>query len=410
MSRPEADGSDMPLDLGLTATDGAHPRRRGLFRKRYLLGLLIPVFMFSGAVIGMYYQPLGLQKFYELTGLQPGGGAKSPIALPPEIEMPQEMAETLLPTDVVGLARLMPRGDVAIVAAPYGAGDARLSALLVEVGDHVARGTPVARLDNAQALEGVVLTAEANLAVREATLAQTRSAIAASRAEAQASLDQARATASEAETILTRTQDLTARGVATTATLDAARTASAEAALAVARAKATLARFSGDALDDQPDVIVAARNVAAAQAELTRAQMDMGRAEVRAPIDGTVLDIHATPGQRPPSEGIMDMGDISQMMAEVEIWQDRIAAVAVGQPVELAAPGLGRTLTGTVQSIGLTVGRQGLISDDAAANSDARVIRILVSLDAESSRVAARYVGLEAVARVDTGAMARASQ
>ena len=95
--------------------------------------------------------------------------------------------------------------------------------------------------------------------------------------------------------------------------------------------------------------MVASLNVAAAEAELTRAQRDMARAEVRAPIDGTILDIHATPGQRPPNEGIMEMGDIGVMMAEVEVWQDRISAVAVGQPVELAAPALGRSLRGTVR-------------------------------------------------------------
>ncbi|MCL4675775.1 MAG: HlyD family efflux transporter periplasmic adaptor subunit, partial [Pararhodobacter sp.] len=134
------------------------------------------------------------------------------------------------------------------------------------------------------------------------------------------------------------------------------------------------------------------------------------RAEVRAPIDGTILDIHATPGQRPPNVGIMEMGDISVMMAEVEVWQDRVSAVAIGQPVELAAPALGQSLRGTVAGIGLTVGRQGLISDDAAANSDARVIRVLVALDGPSSVLAARYVGLEAVARIDTGAVARAGQ
>lgn len=406
------DTPDLPLDLGHDP-DGAGataPRRRRWFRKRYLLVLLIPVFMFSGGVIGMYYQPPALQKFYALTGLQPGGGAASPIALPPDIELPQEMAETLLPTDVVGLARLMPRGDVAIVAAPYGSGDARVAEILVSVGDIVTRGAPVARLDNAQTLAGAVLAAEADLAVRQATLAQTRSAVAASRAEAQATLDQSLAAEREARTNLARTEDLAGRGVSTTTTLDAARTVAEEATIAVQRAEATLARFTAGALDAQPDVVVAARNVAAAETELTRARMDMARAEVRAPIDGTILDIHATPGQRPPAEGIMEMGDIAVMMAEVEIWQDRISAVAVGQPVELAAPALGQSLRGTVESIGLTVGRQGLISDDAAANSDARVIRILVALDAASSRLAARYVGLEAVARVDTGAHARAAE
>jgi len=402
----ETDDPTLPIDLHRPKPQ---PKRR-IFRKRFLLFLLIPALMFSGGVIGMYYQPPALQRFYALTGLQPGGGAQSPIALPPEIQMPAQMAETLLPSDVVGLARIMPQGDVAVVAAPYGAGDARVAEILVSIGDRVARGETLARLDNRQALDGAVLQAEANLAVRQATLMQTRSAIEASRAEAQATLDQARASAAEAAATLERTATLTERGVSSTATLDAVQSRATEAAQAVARAEATLARFASLALDAQPDVVVAARNVAAAEAELQRARMDLGRAEVRAPIAGTILNINATPGQRPPAEGIMEMGDTTQMMAEVEVWQDRIASVAPGQPVEIVADALGRSLRGTVDSIGLTVGRQGLISDDAAANSDARVIRVLVALDAPSSAIAARYTNLEAVARIDTGAATRASE
>ena len=119
----QTDDPTLPIDLPPPAPA---PRRRR-FRKRVLLVLLVPVLMFSGAVIGMYYQPPGLQRFYALTGLQPGGGAENPIALPPEIEMPARMVETLLPSDVVGLARIMPRGDVAVVAAPHRPGDARVA-------------------------------------------------------------------------------------------------------------------------------------------------------------------------------------------------------------------------------------------------------------------------------------------
>jgi HlyD family secretion protein len=398
---------DLPLDLGVALPDTSPARSRRLFRKRYLLVLLIPVFMFTGAVLGLYFQPPGLQRFYQLTGLQPGGGSQSPIALPPDVELPRQMAETLLPTDVVGLARIMPRGDVSIVAAPYGAGDARVAEVRVAIGDRVERGEVLALLDNRQALESAVLLAEANLAVREATLLQTRAAVEASRAEAQAGLDQVRATEREARASLQRAEELFQRGVATSAVLDAARNAAENAVQAVARAEATLARFSAVALEEQPDVVVAARNVEAAEADLSRARLDLSRAEVVAPIAGTILDIRATPGQRPPGDGIMDMGDTSQMMAEVEIWQDRIAAVAAGQPVELAALALPRPLRGRVESVGLTVGRQGLISDDAAANADARVIRVLVALDEDSSILAGRFTGLEAVARIDTTATAR---
>ena len=285
-----------------------------------------------------------------------------------------------------------------------------LPRILVSIGDWVERGASLARLDNAEALEGAVLQAEANLAIRQATLEQTRSAIEASRAETQATLDQLRAAAREAATNLARAEDLFERNISASATLVAAQTAAEEATLAVTRAEATLARFASGTLEEQPDVLVATRNVEAAEAELARARMDLGRAEVRAPITGTILDIRATPGQRPPADGIMEMGDTSLMMAEVEVWQDRIAGVATGQPVELAAEALGQTLRGTVESIGLTVGRQGLISDDAAANTDARVIRVLVALDAASTEIAARYTNFEVVARIDTGAGVRAEQ
>ena len=383
-----------------TPGDGVPARR--WFHKRYLLVFLIPVFLFSGAVIGMYFQPPGLQKFYALTGLQPGAGSSSPIALPPEIELPKEMVETMRVTDVVGLARLLPKGDVSIVAAPYGAGDARVAALLVAEGDRLEKGTPVARLDNHDVLQSAVLLAEANVAIREATLMQTRASVQNSRDEAQAVLDQARSAAAEAKTDLDRTRALFDRGVATGAALEAQTAAEKQALLAVTKAEATLSRYASVAVEDQPDVIVAARNLDAVLADLTRARRDLTRADVLAPITGTVLNIHATPGQRPPSDGIMEMGDTDHMMAEVEIYQDRIVQVQPGQPVELVSTALGQAFQGRVSFIGLTVGRQGLLSDDTAANTDARVIRVLVDLDDASSKIAARFTNLEVIARIDT--------
>lgn len=398
-----ADQSDLPLQV-VVQTEARPAGSRLRFRARYLLVLLIPVFMFSGAVIGMYFQPLGLRGFYALTGLQPGAGSDSPIALPPEIVLPKDMAETMRVSDVVGLARLLPRGDVSIVAPPSGAGDARLAEILVAEGDVVAKGAVVARLDNDAQLASAVLQAEANLAVRQAALVQTGATVENSRAEAAAGLDQARSVRAEAQEELTRAQDLFGRGVTTQATLDAALAADRQAAAAVEKAEATLNRFAATAPDAQPDVIVAQRNLEAAAAELARARNDLSRAAVLAPIAGTVLDILATPGQRPPADGIMQIGDTTQMMAEVEVYQDRISLVAVGQPVELVATALGKTLQGRVAAIGLTVGRQGLVSDDSAANTDARVIRVMVALDASSSTIAARFTNLEVIARIDTDA------
>ncbi len=405
---PEA---DLPLNIVRHETAGEPaPRRRLRFRKRYLLVLLIPVFMFSGGVIGMYYQPTALQKFYALTGLQPGGGSATPIALPPNMEMPKEMAATMQVTDVVGLARLMPRGDVSIVAPPYGAGDARIAEVLVDIGDRVEKGAVVARLDNQGQLESAVLLARANVAVREAALVQTKTSVQNSRDEARAALEQARSSRAEAAAERERGKALFERGVITQASLDSLAAAERQADLAVEKAEATLSRFAGQDTDMQPDVIVAARNLDAARADLARAEQDLIRSAVLAPISGVVLDSMASAGERPPNDGIMQIGDIDHMMAEVEVYQDRIANVAVGQPVELAAVAIGQTLQGRVKSVGLTVGRQGLLSDDTAANTDARVIKVMVELDEASSKVAARYTNLEVIARIDTRTAAAAAK
>ena len=402
----EIPDADLPLEVVRRDSPGASaPSRRFHFRRRYLLVLLLPAFMFSGGVIGMYFQPPSLQKFFALTGWQPGGGSQTPIALPPNFDLPSEMVETMQATDVVGLARLMPRGDVSIVAPPYGAGDARIAEILVAAGDRIEKGSVVARLDNEGQLESAVLMAEANVAVGKAALMQTGAAVLNSKGEARAGLEQAQTTAAEAAADHLRAQELFQRGVTTQASLDASAAAERQSALAVQKAQATLARFTGEGVDMQPDVVVAARNLDAANADLARAHSDLARAAVLAPISGVVLDVLARAGERPPAAGIMQMGDTDQMMAEVEVYQDRIGAVAVGQPVELVAVAIGQTLQGRVQSIGLMVGRQGLVSDDTAANTDARVITVMVDLDARSSAIAARFTNLEVIARIDARAI-----
>jgi HlyD family secretion protein len=397
----ERQSSDLPLNIVARRSD-VKASSGFKFRARYLLVFLVPVFMFSGAVIGMYFQPPALKAFYALTGLQPGGGSATPIALPPDVELPKDMADTMRVSDVIGLARLMPLGDISIVAPPYGAGDARVSEILVAEGDVVTKGALLARLDNEAQLNGTVLLAEANLAVRQATLAQTRATVENSRNEALASLELARSVAAKATVDLARAKQLAKGGVTAQTTLEAARAAEQQAVALVAKAEATLARFATVEINLQSDVVVAIRNLSAAQAELARARNELVRAAVVAPIAGTVLNIHASLGQRPPAEGIMEIGDISHMMAEVEIYQDRVSMVAANQPVELAAIALVKTLQGRVVSIGLTVGRQRLVSDDTAANTDAKVIKVMVELDAASSIIAARFTNLEVIARIDT--------
>lgn len=391
--------SDLPvLDNGKGS--GVAPLRRA--RSRLWLLPLVLVSVFGGAVVGMYFQPPGLRVFFNVTGLQPGAGTDTPIALAIEKVTTLQEVAVVSEGDVVALGRIIPKGDVVSVATPSGAGDARIAEIRVLVGDSVAAGDILAVLDNLPSLENGVATARATIALREASLAQTIATIRASRDEAQAAVERAEATAKNAKAEMERVASLFERGVATRAVLDNALARATEAGRDVERNAATLSRFQA-ADSVQPDIAVAEASLAAARVDLARAQSDLDRAFVRAPSAGTVLDVNARAGERPGNAGIIDLGDTSQMTVEAEVYQTLIGRVAIGDPVTVSADALAQDLTGVVSAIGLEIGRQSILSDDPAANTDARVVDVIVALDGASSALARSYTNLQAVVRIDAG-------
>lgn len=303
----------LPLaDTGLAKPNGNTPKN-AVGRSRLFL---IPVFLatlFFGAVIGMYFQPPGLKAFFHATGLQPGAGTETPIAVAMQQVANQEQIAVISEGDVVALGRVIPRGDVISVATPSGAGDARVAQLHVAIGDQVAAGDILAILDNLPQLQSAVTSAQATVRVREANLAQTRAANTASLAEAQASLERAEAAASVAQSELNRITALFERGVTTRAAFDQTIAVATQAARDVERAQATLSRYATGSEIVQADIAVAEANLDAARAGLASAEQDLNRAYVRAPEHGRVLDINVRIGERPSASGIIDLGDTSQM-------------------------------------------------------------------------------------------------
>ncbi len=375
-----------------------HQRKRNV--PRLVILPLIFLILFTGAVVGIYVQPPTLKLFMELTGLVPGGGSKSPIAVPPPQSKLASKPTPEMIRSVVALGKLLPEGDVVTVAMPYGAGDARIEEIHIKIGQHVDRGDTLAVLDNTAPLQSALETAQANVALKKAALVQTRSAIVASLKESRAALARAEAAMHVAASNLKREQSLFKRGLSPQSSLDNAILKVDETKQDVKKAKATLSRYDNEDIDNQPDVQVAARNLDAVRAELNRAHQNLARGTVIAPLSGTVLDIHVHPGEKPGNSGIVDIGNTERMLAELEVYQSDIASIRVGQHVELTSDALQAPLTGLVSAIGFTVGHQTQIGDDPAANTDARVIKVTVQLDDASSASAARLTFLEVVARI----------
>ena len=363
---------------------------------------LLPIIILSvaiGGLVGLYRQPPGLQWVMNTLGLEPGGGTSTPIAVP--VAKPPAPEAEPRSNAIIALGHLEPAGKVVTVAPASGVRDARVAELKVAEGDQVERGQILAVLDNELRLASAVASARSMVAVREAAVAQTRASIRASLEEARATLARAEATASRARQDFDRTERLFKKAIASKAAYDQRLAALLEAQKEVERQQATVSRYASADLSSQPDVIVALRNVDAAKADLQRATADLDQAYVHAPIAGTVLEINARSGEKPGENGVLELGKVSEMTAELEVYQSQIGRVAFGDPVTLSAAALPEKLKGKVSRVGLKVKRQSEIGEDPAANTDARVVEVIVTLDKPSSQIASRFTNLQVDARIE---------
>ncbi len=379
-----------------------------VFRVLALLVIIAFSILFGG-ISGLYRQPKPLQVVMEFLGLEPGGGSKNPIALPVDVNSGQGQISGGIPEGsksavernlIIALGRLVPAGEVVTVAPPSGAGDARVAVLKVAEGDRVKRGEIIAVLDNESRLKAAINSAKAVILVREADLVRTRSATVASLDEARAAVASAEAAALSASLDFERTSTLYSKRIVAKSAFDNKLAASQQAQKKVEQAKAVLSRFTSKGIDAQSDVVVAIKNLGAAQAELRRAEQNIDQAYVYSPIAGTVLDIYARAGEKPGAKGVVDIGDIDHMTAKLEVYQADIGAVSLSDRVEIGADAFSGTLIGTVVRIGLQVKRQSVIDSDPAANTDARVVEVVVKLDEKSSAIASKFTNLQIEARI----------
>jgi HlyD family secretion protein len=309
-----------------------------------------------------------------------------------------------VPGGVLGLGKLMPRGRVLTIATPFGAGDARIAEVLVREGEVVAAGAVLAVLDSAPTLRAALAVTQTTVAAREAALAQTVLMVTAGRDDARAALGRAEAAVRNTKRDFDRAAALMGRGDISEQVVDQRRLAWEQAAQDVARARAALARYDGAEVAAQADVVLARSNIEAARAERERARAELDKALIRAPSRGTVLTLYARPGERPGAQGLMTFGDLADMMAEIEVYENEAGAIRAGAPVTLVAEALGAPLAGRVGRIGVEVLRQTLTDASPAANTDTRVVRVGVDLDPAAAAIAARFVNLQVTARFERGA------
>ena len=150
-------------------------------------------------------------------------------------------------------------------------------------------------------------------------------------------------------------------------------------------AKATLEKIA----EVRPvDVQAAQAEIENAIASVKQAQADLESAYVRVPVPGQVLKVHTRPGETIGNNGIVEIGQTESMIAVAEIYESDIGKVRLGQQATISSEGnaFADELKGTVNQIGLQIGKKDILNTDPAADVDARVVEVKIRLNADSSR------------------------
>ena len=256
------------------------------------------------------------------------------------------------PEAVAALGQLEPAGDVRRLAAPTAgvAGTPRIEKLLVDEGAVIRRGQVLARFDTKAGLE-------ADLAAVEADLASLEDEIALQKVEV----------------------SRYSRGANWGAVSLVQRESSRE----------DLVRLEGEQ----------AQALARRQGLL----VDLEDSELVSPLDGLVLEIHAREGERPGSDGVMDIGASQRMQARIEVYESDIAQINLDQQVQLTSEngGFSGQLSGRVIQISPRVQQRDVLSTDPTGDADARVVEVLVALDDADVRRVIRLAGLKVIARFE---------
>jgi len=118
-----------------------------------------------------------------------------------------------------------------------------------------------------------------------------------------------------------------------------------------------------------------------AQADIKAARARMELSVVRSPLRAQVLEVHARPGERVGTEGILELGQTDRMYAVAEVYETDITAVAIGQSARILTPALKEPVTGKVERVALMIGRMDALGTDPIAKTDARVVEVFILLD-----------------------------
>jgi HlyD family secretion protein len=125
------------------------------------------------------------------------------------------------------------------------------------------------------------------------------------------------------------------------------------------------------------------------QSELNSAKMEKAlalehvhQAQIKAPISGVILKIHAREGEGAHAKGIATIADLTKMEVVAEVHEHDISHIQLGQKANITIPGLGQTFEGKVVYKGHQVHKNSLIDPNPQEPQDLRVMEVRIAIPA----------------------------
>ncbi|MDJ0733288.1 MAG: HlyD family efflux transporter periplasmic adaptor subunit [Nostocaceae cyanobacterium] len=151
-------------------------------------------------------------------------------------------------------------------------------------------------------------------------------------------------------------------------------------------------------------------NVQMAQAQVNNAIAVVKGAEaqlklsyVTAPVAGEVLKVHTKAGETITPNGIAEIGRTDEMIVIAEVPEDSIGKVRLGQQATIISDNgaFSEELKGTVTEIGRKIGKKDVLFTDPAADVDARVVEVKISLPPQDSDRVAGLTYAKVLVKID---------
>jgi HlyD family secretion protein len=264
----------------------------------------------------------------------------------------------------------------------------RIEQVLVAVNDKVAAGDLLARIDDTDAIARMVANdSEAGVRKRERDTETNVPNLAQDRRRAEDNLSATERAIAAARLALDRLQMAKHRNSAavTAAEIEAARKALAEpmGRLAAEREALRIAQsVNGVPLPTRLEA-----GLTASRAELSAAEAAVERTRVRAPFDGTILQVFANVGETAaasPEAPLVVIGDMTRLRVRAEVEERDVSKVRVGQAVVLKTDAYtNREFTGTVATIANAMRPPRLAQRGPRRPNDLDTLEVLIDVDAD---------------------------